>query len=112
MTERTIYVVRGEAGEYSGRVEWLVAAFTNEIAARDRVKACTAHIRSLANTLSEDDKDDIEYGSTDAPYRQELIKRHKIDMYDPKITEVAGYATFEATYYLSKLTLIDDPKYT
>ena len=42
-----IHVVIGSTGEYSGRHEWLVAAYTDPDKARLRVLACDATVREL-----------------------------------------------------------------
>lgn len=42
-----IYLVRGQYGEYSDRREWVVAAYTDEVLAREHVEQAGAYLREI-----------------------------------------------------------------
>jgi len=52
--EREIFVVQGSTGEYSDRIEWLVAAFASEYEANERA----ANAKAEADRLFEETKVD------------------------------------------------------
>ena len=52
--EREIFVVQGSTGEYSDRIEWIVAAFASEHEAYERADNAKAE----ADRLFEETKDD------------------------------------------------------
>ena len=92
---RTIFVVVGEAGEYSDRVTWIAAAFIRSQDAADFVIAATARSREI-KTLSADERDEILYGDA-----EELAEWASVD---PGIAR-AGSSADDARYSMIEIEL-------
>ena len=87
-----IYVVIGEEGEYSDRVEWCVKAFTNKPAAEQFVIAATAHGKEMHK----------KYGQTGRVLDTTQVSETRI--YDPHLCISHWYDP--AQYRLEEIELV------